>query len=409
MAGILTWMSSLLSCLRFGSIFAFLLLALCGSSFSSLSNEAPPEPLEPGFLFFKLLQQYSKVKTQLILCSLSSSLNAEGVSPPDRGVKGSAPTASSSVLAQCGQTGSTSLDSLRTDSLIERKISGEVVAKCKKGGENLVQCLAKDAFINKILGNFVEGLRPGIARMCCLLDGCGVAANGLGQVVGENEVANSNACLGCLSTDTEKGGYKSKEVTSSADQWSFFRSLSKMFCTDTKYNDMPCSKLNLVALNILSGPAEKKFREGAADILKHCYPTFAGDSLRLFQSIAGNLSVNDTSRIKALLTSPMPEVRRSSIVQFLSGNSGVTKQKMGDLTARAKTGLVIMGILVTIGILLGVWVVYQRARLYFNPHEAVRYSQISINDIYIDDPNPDEDENEDDGDPGEGVPTPYHT
>ncbi|XP_038044732.1 uncharacterized protein LOC119719376 [Patiria miniata] len=406
MAAILTWTSSLFSCLRFNTVFVFLFLALCRSSFSSINNEAPSDaPLEPGFLFFKLLQQYSKVKTQLILCPLSSSLNSEGAASPDR-VKGPVATASSSVLSQC-KTGSTSFDSVRTDSLIQRKISGDVAAKCKKGGENLVRCLEKDAFINKILGNFVEGLRPGIVRMCCLLSGCGFAADGAGAGPGEKgEIGSTNACLGCLSSDTDKGGYSSK-ITSSADQGSFLQSLSKMFCTDLKYNNMPCTKLNLIALNLMSGPAEHKILEGSADILKHCYPAFASESLRLFQMIVGNLSVNDTSRIKALLTSPGSEVKSSSIVQFLSGNSGVTKQRMSDLTARAKTGLVVMGVLVTISILLGAWVIYQRARLYFHPNEAVRYSQISINDIYIDDPNRDEDEDEDDGDPGEGVPTPY--
>ena len=82
---------------------------------------------------------------------------------------------------------------------------------------------------------------------------------------------------------------------------------------------------------------------------------------------------------------------------------------MSDLTARAKTGLVVMGILVAISLFLGAWVIYQRAKAYYHPNEAVRYSQININDIYIDDQNRDDDEYEDDGDPGEGVPTPYRS
>lgn len=85
-----------------------------------------------------------------------------------------------------------SLDTLRSDSLIDSQVSGDIADKCKHGGNNLLRCLANDAFVNKILGNFMDSLRPGVLRMCCLLDGCGFGEDGRG---GREE----NACLSCLS------------------------------------------------------------------------------------------------------------------------------------------------------------------------------------------------------------------
>ncbi|XP_033639689.1 uncharacterized protein LOC117300105 [Asterias rubens] len=398
MAAILVKMSSLLStnAHHLSTILVFFaLFTLSDSSPGTVANSPHHVVVEPGFLFVKLLQQYSKIKTQLISCSLAASLG--GGDDAVSHING--PPLSSSTAGGSSRCLTGSGVSLDTDSLIDVRVSGDIADKCKHGGNNLLRCLSNDAFVNKILGNFMGGLRPGILRMCCILDGCGFGVD----VGGDRE---DNACLSCLSG---ADGIMFTRKNKTPDQSSFLQSLSRMLCTDLKFNNMPCTKLNLVALNLLSGPADQTILEGAADVIRQCNPSFSTESIRLFQMIIGNLSHNDTLRIKALLAPHGSEVKQPHPVKYISGDNSVKKERMSDLTARAKTGLVVMGILVAISLFLGAWVIYQRAKAYYHPNEAVRYSQININDIYIDDQNRDDDEYEDDGDPGEGVPTPYRS
>ncbi|XP_033127214.1 uncharacterized protein LOC117124968 isoform X2 [Anneissia japonica] len=204
---------------------------------------------EPAYLFSKVLEALTDAKNEILL-SASTSGEASNT---------------------CTQPLLKPLHSFN-----DQRVATEISLQCPRSTQ-LRDCLSKGTVMKSVEAFWSQDFRTEVIKLCCVVDFC---------------MRNSKDCTSIFPEN------KIKLLSSQSSSSFTMVFLNKLLCKDEMVMSEECSKMSIVALNLLS--AESQI-DGISEIFDICNPNMTSDILRLIQIIAGNLTSLEMRQLSSQL------------------------------------------------------------------------------------------------------------